>query len=69
MTYRPWLFKVEPLPEASRLWEQENLLLTAHNADFTNDYFALGWSIWRDNYDAHTTGAPLQTVVDKATGY
>lgn len=63
------VFKVEPLPEASALWQQENLLLTAHNADYTDDYFALGWKIWRDNYDAVAAGTPLPTLVDTATGY
>ena len=33
------VFKTEPLPEASPLWDcGERLLLTAHNADYTEDY-------------------------------
>ena len=36
------VFQVEPLPEDSELWNCENLLVTAHNADYTEDYFLLG---------------------------
>jgi len=61
--------EVEPLPEDSPLWDCQNLLLTAHNADFTEDYFSLGWSIWRENFDACSSGRPLVTLVDKSAGY
>ena len=37
------VFEVEPLPQSSPLWSSERLLLTAHNADFTDDYFEQGW--------------------------
>ena len=36
------VFKTEPLPQESRLWQCENALITSHNADFTDDYFTLG---------------------------
>ena len=32
------VYQKEPLPEENPLWERDNLLLTAHNADFTDDY-------------------------------
>ena len=39
------VFEVEPLPAESPLWDIDNLLLTAHNADFTHDYFDHGWRV------------------------
>ena len=63
------VFKVEPLPADSRLWGCDNLLLTAHNADYTDDYFQLGWDVWRSNFDSLASGGSLVTPVDKASGY
>ena len=63
------VFKTEPLPPESPLWECEELLLTAHNADLTEDYFALGWAVWERNYRALQAGSPLVTLVDKRAGY
>ena len=63
------VFKTEPLPQESGLWACDNLLLTAHNADFTDDYFELGWSVWRKNFDALCSGGGLVTEVDKRAGY
>merc|ERR1712048_602225 len=62
------VFKTEPLPEDSKLWECDNLILTAHNADFTDDYFELGWSVWRSNLDGLRSGTGLVTLVDKRAG-
>ena len=36
------VFQQEPLDPSSRLWDCANLLVTAHNADYTDDYFVLG---------------------------
>jgi phosphoglycerate dehydrogenase-like enzyme len=63
------VFKVEPLPESSALWDCEQLLLTAHNAYYTDDYFELGWSVWTDNLSCFQAGQPLTTPVDLAAGY
>jgi len=63
------VFKTEPLPQDSKLWECENLLLTAHNADNTDDYLQLGWGIWKQNFDAFVAGRALITLVDKSAGY
>ena len=50
------VFKTEPLPSDSNLWSlpPDKLLLTAHNADLTDDYFHLGWNVWLDNFHAFT---------------
>jgi len=64
------VFEVEPLPPDSPLWScGERLLLTAHNADYTDNYFKLGWSVWAVNFDRHVHGGPLATPVDIIAGY
>jgi phosphoglycerate dehydrogenase-like enzyme len=63
------VFEVEPLPTSSPLWDCPNLLLTAHNADFTEDYFKLGWEVWARNLRCYLEGQPLATPVDKRAGY
>ena len=63
------VFEVEPLPQSSPLWSSERLLLTAHNADFTDDYFEQGWRVWAANLDALQAGQPPVTPVDKRAGY
>jgi len=63
------VFTVEPLPASSRLWGLDNVLLTAHNADLTEDYFELGWAVWGENLDRFVKGQPLATPVDLAKGY
>ena len=63
------VFATEPLPEDSPLWECENLLITAHNADLTYDYFKLGLATWRKNAERVVRGEPLATPVDRDAGY
>ncbi len=66
------VFETEPLPDDSPLWDPahgDRLLLTAHNADFTADYFEQGWRVWRNNLDCFVAGNPLSTPVDVAAGY
>ena len=63
------VFTTEPLPVESPLWTCENLLLTAHNADLTEDYFELAFSKWRQNLDACLEGQPWVTPVDVVLGY
>ena len=64
------VFKTEPLPETSPLWDcGEKLLMTAHNADYTEDYFALGWDVWRQNWVSLRDDGVPTTPVDTAAGY
>ena len=53
------VFATEPLPESSPLWECDNLLMTAHNADLTEDYFPLAVkpTRWRENLEAFKKGS------------
>eukprot|EP00900_Chrysochromulina_parva_P017198 jgi/Chrpa1/2547/Chrysochromulina_OHIO_Genome00013822-RA len=66
------VFEVEPLPAQSPLWDPihgERLLISAHNADYTETYFKLGWEVWQKNLDAFLRGEPPVTPVDPAAGY
>ena len=63
------VFATEPLPAESPLWEIENLWLTAHNADLTEDYWDLGLATWRDNLATWVADEPFATPVDVALGY
>ena len=63
------VFETEPLPESSPLWDCDNLLLTAHNADYTDDYFELGWKVWAANLERYLRNEPMATPVDKLAGY
>ena len=65
------VFEQEPLPSASPLWDlsDDKILLTAHNADFTVDYFQLGWHVWAQNYESFMNSKPFATPVDTKLGY
>ena len=63
-------FTTEPLPVESPLWTCEHLLLTAHNADLTEDYFELALAKWRQNLRRVSRGEAMgDPVVDVALGY
>ncbi len=63
------VFWNEPLPSTSDLWGRDNVLITAHNADFTPDYLDCGWSVWEKNWLALEQKEPMFTPVDKLQGY
>jgi D-2-hydroxyacid dehydrogenase (NADP+) len=64
------VFAVEPLPEASPLWEMENVILTSHNADLTYEYKTLGENIWNENMNAFINPSlGYITPVDINSGY
>ena len=66
------VYETEPLPPDSPLWDSahgERLLLTSHNADYTQSYFDLGWDVWKRNLHAFRTSQPLVTPVDVHAGY
>ena len=64
------VFHTEPLPSTSPLWRcGDKLLLTAHNADYTESYFREGWRVWGANLERFMAGEPLATPVDKVAMY
>jgi len=63
------VFKQEPLPKDSPLWDTPNILLSPHNADLTSNYYELGWKVFLNNFDCYINQKPLITLVDKNAGY
>jgi len=63
------VFQIEPLPTSSPLWELDNVLISSHNADFTDDFYSLGYEVWQENYRRFIDGKPFLSLVDKELGY
>ena len=65
------VFRREPLPQSSRLWNTKNLLITPHCAgnltiDYTRDRNV---EMFCENLVRYKEGKPLEHVVDKKIGY
>lgn len=61
------VFRTEPVPEDSALWDTPNLLITGHMA-------ARSWpqdiaGIFLDNFRRYQQNQPLNFVIDRARGY
>ena len=56
------VFAVEPLPQESGLWDCENLVLTAHNADNTITYMADSWKVYRANFARFDQGQEIPQI-------
>lgn len=66
------VFKQEPLPKESPLWDHENmLLLTPHCADQDLEFTTRSLGLFADNVERFITGGAdaLQNVTDKKAGY
>lgn len=63
------VYKVEPLPKDHFLWETPNLLMSFHNADFTEDFTSLSVEVFFKNFERFLSGQPLYTPVNKQAGY
>jgi len=62
------VFQEEPLPKSSELWNCENALLTAHNADYTQSYIIDSFRVFERNLRHYENGVTFPTV-DIARGY
>lgn len=62
------VFKTEPLPQESALWECDNLILTAHNADNTVSYMTDAWNVYLRNFEAYESGKEFPHI-DLEHGY
>lgn len=63
------VFEKEPLPEISPLWDLDNVLLTAHTADMTDDFITDAIKAFVKNLKNYIDGQPLMNVTDKSAGY
>ncbi len=65
------VFEHEPLPESSPLWDMENVLISPHCTDRTEDpdWMDLSVQIFIDNFHRYRAGETLENIVDKRAGY
>jgi phosphoglycerate dehydrogenase-like enzyme len=65
------VFEHEPLPEDSALWGMENVLISPHCTDQTEnpDWQDLSMHVFIENFHRYRRGEPLENVVDKKAGY
>lgn len=58
------VFEVEPLPEASPLWDMPNVIITPHTAGPTPHYAARSFALFRDNLQRFRADEPLHNLID-----
>jgi len=65
------VFEHEPLPQSSPLWQMENVLISPHCTDETEnpDWLELSMQVFVENFYRFHNGVPLENVVDKRAGY
>lgn len=63
------VFPVEPLPEESKLWDLDNLVITPHNAGPTPHYFDRAMEIFAENLKRSRQGQDLINVIDYQKSY
>lgn len=63
------VFPVEPLPEGSPLWEMPNVLLSAHIAGASGDYFERAAELFAENLRRYLADQPLLNLYDPQRGY
>ena len=63
------VYKQEPLPSNSEFYDLQNVLLSFHSCDNTDEYFKQGLEVFTNNLDIYEQSGRLLTVVDKLKGY
>jgi phosphoglycerate dehydrogenase-like enzyme len=63
------VFEVEPLPIESPLWALDNILISPHSADHTDDSHHRAMTFFIENLRRFQRGESLENVVDKEQGY
>jgi phosphoglycerate dehydrogenase-like enzyme len=63
------VFREEPLPTASPLWEMANVIVTPHVSGLGPRYWERAMDLFARNLHAWQAGEPLINVVDKRAGY
>ena len=59
----------EPLPADSPLWEEPNVVITAHSSGLTPRSFARYRALLIENMQRYARGEPLRNIVDVQRGY
>ena len=63
------VFTTEPLPPGHPFYGMENVLLSPHCADNTQDWLDQAMLFFYKNLDHYTRGEPLENLVNKHAGY
>lgn len=63
------VFYQEPLPEDSRLYKFDNVLMSAHCADRTKNFQVSAIEAFVQNLMKYAAGQPVENQVDKKAGY
>jgi len=63
------VFEVEPLPATSPLWEMDNVFISAHTADHTDDWLNDAAMFFVEQFARWKAGEPLKNIADKKAGY
>jgi phosphoglycerate dehydrogenase-like enzyme len=63
------VFAVEPLPPDHPLWQLDNVLISPHSADHTNDSHARAMQFFIENLRRFRAGESVENVVDKVQQY
>ncbi|MBM3724533.1 MAG: D-2-hydroxyacid dehydrogenase [Acidobacteria bacterium] len=63
------VFDVEPLPAGHEFYGLDNVLLSPHCADHTDDWQEQAVEFFLRNFDRFVNGQPLENLVDKGSGY
>ena len=58
------VFDKEPLPLNSPLWEMENVLITPHIANLTQNYWDTQIELFIFNMGNYSNNVPLKNVID-----
>ena len=63
------VFDEEPLPAGHPFYGMDNVLLSPHCADHTQDWLERAMQFFLDNFERFRKGEALLNVVDKKRGY
>jgi phosphoglycerate dehydrogenase-like enzyme len=63
------VFDTEPLPNDHPLWQLDNVLLSPHTADHTDDAHLRAMKFFLENLRRFRADEPLENVVDKIEQY
>jgi phosphoglycerate dehydrogenase-like enzyme len=63
------VFDVEPLPHDSPFWSMDNVLISPHTADHTQDWLDDAITFFLEQFARWRKGEPLKNIIDKHAGY